>query len=100
MNLILPQVDPDLSQMVPLTDRLGLSRSFKKKSYTREDKIRVLTFYKNNGCNLYKTCQEFNLNTKNVLRLIKDEKKITESKGGARSDIESFSRSTGTSGYS
>ena len=76
------QVDP---QTVSLTDRLGSRRSFKRKSYTREEKIRVLAFYNNNSCNLYKTCQHFNLNTKNVLRWLKDEKKIRESKRGTRS---------------
>ena len=74
------------SQTVSITDRLGLRRSFKRRSYTREDKLRVLKFHKDNDCNLYKTCQQFNLNTKNVLRWIKEEKKITESKKGARLD--------------
>ena len=68
------------SQTVSVTDRLESSRSFKRRSYTREDKLRVLKFYKDNGRNLYKTCQQFNLNTKNVLRWIKEEKK------GARLD--------------
>ena len=31
-----------------------------RKSYTREEKLRVITFYKENGKNLYKTCQRFN----------------------------------------
>ena len=74
------------SQTVSITDRLGSSRSFKRRSYTREDKLRVLKFYKDNGRNLYKTYQQFNLNTKNVLRWIKEEKRITESKKGARLD--------------
>ena len=43
---------------------------------------KMLAFY--NSCNLYKTCQHFNLSTKNMLRWIKDEK-IRESKRGTRS---------------
>ena len=74
----------DSSQAVSLTDRLAPNASFKRKSYTREEKIRVLDFYKQNGRNLYKTCQKFDLNSKNVLRWIKDEGKIRESKRGTR----------------
>ena len=74
------------SKTVSITDHLGLRHSFKRRSYTREDKLRVLKFHKDNGRNLYKTCQQFNLNTKNVLRWIKEEKKITESKKGTRLD--------------
>ena len=36
------QVDPDVPQTVSLTDRLGSRPSFRRKSYTWEDKIRVL----------------------------------------------------------
>ena len=62
------------SQTVSITDRLGLRHSFKRRSYTREDKLHVLKFHKDNDRNLYKTCQQFNLNTKHVLRWIKEEK--------------------------
>ena len=71
------QVDTDAPQTVSLTDRLGSSCSFRRKTYMREEKIRVLAFC--NSCNLYKTCQHFKLNTKNMFRWLKDEK-IGESK--------------------
>ena len=52
----------------------------KRKSYTREFKLGVLHFYKSSGTNFYKTAKNFSLNTKNVLRWIKDEQKLRESK--------------------
>ena len=55
-----------------------------RKSYVREAKLSVIAFYKENRINLYKTCQHFDLNTKNVLRWLKNEKEILESKRGSR----------------
>ena len=48
-----------------------------RKSYTREFKLSVVAFYKNN--NLYRTSKYFSLNTKTVLRWVANETKITES---------------------
>ena len=42
--------------------------------YTKEDKLKVLASYKEH--NLYKTCQKFHVNSKNVLRWKKDEEKL------------------------
>ena len=47
----------------------------------------MLKYYFDNGSSLYKTCQEFDLNTKNVLRWIKYEHKIRKSKRGARLEL-------------
>ena len=55
-----------------------------RKSYTRDEKLKVASFYKENGSNLYRTCKEFDLNSKTVLRWIKDEEKIKKSKRGSR----------------
>ena len=56
----------------------------KRKSYTREEKIRVVQFYHDNGKNLYQACKKFSLNSKTVLRWIKDEPAIRESKKGSK----------------
>ena len=56
----------------------------KRKNYSREQKLKVLDFYRENGKNLYKTCQHFDLNSKNVLRLLACEKGIRDSKCGSR----------------
>jgi transposase-like protein len=53
-----------------------------RKSYTREEKLKTVGYYKEN--NLYKTCKQFNLNSKTVLRWVKDEPKIKKSKSGCR----------------
>ena len=62
------------------------TRSLKRsrRSYTREEKIRVVSWYKENDSNLYKTCKKFTLNTKTVMRWIKDEEKIKKSKKGTK----------------
>ena len=49
-----------------------------RKSYGREEKLKTLKFYWDNGHNLYKTTY-FSLNTKTVLRWIEDEEKIWSS---------------------
>ena len=51
-----------------------------RRSYTREEELDILSYYKEN--NLYKTCQRFDINSKNVLRWDKQEEKIKESKRG------------------
>ena len=50
----------------------------KRKSYTREFKLKVVTFYREN--NLYQTSKFFSLNTKTVLRWAQDEQKIEKGK--------------------
>ena len=56
----------------------------KRKSYTRETKLKVIEFYYSRRKNLYQNCKQFELNTKTVLRWIKDEKKILDSKKGSK----------------
>lgn len=54
-----------------------------RKSYSREKKLEIIQFYKQ--CkNQYKTCKEFGLNTKTLMRMINSETKIKGSPGGAR----------------
>ena len=56
----------------------------KRKSYTRETKLKVIEFYYSRRKHLYQTCKQFELNTKTVLRWINDEKKIRDSKKGSK----------------
>ena len=65
-----------------LTVAPGRSEKKKRRSYTKEEKMKVIAFYKEH--NLYKTCQKFHVNSKNVLRWKKDEDKIAASKRGSR----------------
>lgn len=54
-----------------------------RKSYSREKKLEIIQFYKQ--CkNQYKTCKEFGLNTKTLMRMVNSETKIKGSPGGAR----------------
>ena len=55
----------------------------KRWSYTREKKLEIVSFYKETN-NMYKTCQEYNINSKNLLCWAKQEKEIKRSKGGRR----------------
>ena len=52
-----------------------------RKSYTRDDKLKVISYYNTNGCNAYKTCKFFD---KNLHRWLKDETKLRSSKRGSR----------------
>ncbi len=54
-----------------------------RRSYTKDEKLKVLAFYKEHK-NLYRTCKHFDISTKNVLRWAKDEDKIKNSKRGSR----------------
>ena len=47
-------------------------------------KLDVLKWYSLNGRNLYRTCQRFSLNTKTVLRWIKNQSTIYDSKKGRK----------------
>ena len=53
-----------------------------RRSYTREEKLKVTQWYWNNGRNLYQTCKKFELNSKIILRWIKDKGKIKYSRKG------------------
>ena len=54
-----------------------------RKTYTREEKIQVVTWHYANGGKVYRTAKHFSLNTKTILRWIKDEEKIRDSKPGS-----------------
>ena len=56
----------------------------KRKSYTREEKVKVVNSYYANDRNLYQTCKQFSMNSKTVLRWIRDEEKIRDSKKGSK----------------
>ena len=62
------------------TDREKLQR----KSYTREFKLSMVKFYRENNNYLYQTSKRFSLNTKTVLRWIGDEEGIKKSKKGSK----------------
>lgn len=70
------------TQTVVQVTLTGESPTRKRKSYTREEKLKVLFFY--HGNNLYQTCKKFDLNSKTVLRWIKDEDKIKKTKKGRK----------------
>ena len=57
-----------------------------RKSYSREEKLKVVKYYHDNGKNLYQTCKRFSMNSKSVMRWVKDEEKIrgSSSKGSKR----------------
>ena len=55
-----------------------------RKSYTREFKLSVVKFYRENNNNLYQTSKRFSLNTKTVLRWIGDEEGIKKAKKGSK----------------
>ena len=62
----------------------GNAQVRKRKSYAREEKLRIVNSYYENGKNLYQTCKTFSMNSKTVLRWIKDEEKIRKSKKGSK----------------
>ena len=49
------------------------SKKGQRKSYTREEKLRVVSFYKENNSNLYRTCQQLT-----VLRWVRREEEIKQ----------------------
>jgi len=55
-----------------------------RQSYTREEKLQITQWHWNNGQNLYQTCKKFELNSKTILRSIKDEWKIKNSRKGRK----------------
>ena len=54
-------------------DRLCAVEKKTRKSYTYDKKLKVVSFYKENGSNLYRTCKEFDLKD-----CSQDEEKITK----------------------
>ena len=56
----------------------------KRKSDTREEKLKVVKFYFDNGKDLYQTSKKLSLNTKNILRWIRAEEQIRDSSKGRR----------------
>lgn len=60
------------------------SNTCTRRSYTREEKLKVVQWYWINGHNLYQTCKKFELNSKTVLRWIKDERKIKKQQEGPK----------------
>ena len=56
----------------------------KRKSYTREEKLKILRFCHSNNRNVYRTCQKYGLNSKTLLRWLKDENKIESSRKGSK----------------
>ncbi len=63
----------------------GDKPALKRKSYTREEKLKTVNHYYSIDQNLYQTCKRFSLNSKTVLRWIGDEEKIrTANKGSKR----------------
>ena len=55
-----------------------------RKSYSREEKLKVVKYYYDNGKNLYQTCKRFSMNSKSVMRWVKDEEKIRGSSKGSK----------------
>ena len=57
-----------------------------RNSYTRETKLQILNYFRENGENKYKTCKEFNLNSKTLSTWIKEEAKILQMPAGKRAN--------------
>ena len=55
-----------------------------RRSYTRNEKLEIVAYYKANDRNCYKTCKHFDINSKNLHRWLRDEGKIQSSKRGSR----------------
>ena len=65
-----------------MTVDVMLAPKTRMKRYTREFKLEVEAFYRNN--NLYQTSMKFSLNTKTILRWIRNNKLIDTSKKGSK----------------
>ena len=63
-------------------DGVSQAVKLKRKSYTREFKLKVVTFYREN--NLYQTSKLFSLNTRTILRWAKDEGQIEKARNGSK----------------
>ena len=62
---------------------LGSSLVRKWKSYTREEKLKIVNYYYDNRKNLYQMCKKFLQNMKTVQRWLWAEEKIWDSKKGS-----------------
>ncbi len=62
----------------------GQAQKQTRKSYSRDDKLKIIDYYKANGRNFYKTCKFYDINSKNLYRWLKDGEKIKASKRGSR----------------
>ena len=62
---------------------LGSSIVRKWKSYTREEKLKIVHYYYHNRRNLYQTCKKFSQNMRSVQRWVQVETKIRDSKKGS-----------------
>ena len=69
--------------MMATFSETGLEK-LRRKSYTREFKLSVVKFYRENNNNLYQISKRFSLNTKTLLRWIGDEEGIKKSKKGSK----------------
>ena len=79
-ELLHPAVMADLIQQ-RLTEKPILK---KRKSHSREEKLKVVKFYRENGNNMYKTCKHFVLNSKTVKHWIIQEDEIKRSKKASK----------------
>ena len=60
-----------------------MDTAVKHRSYTREKKIEIIAFY--NSCkNQYQTCKRFGLNTRTLMRMVKNEEIIVQSAKGSK----------------
>ena len=62
----------------------GNAQVRKRKSSAREEKLRIVNSYYENGNTLYQTCKTFSMNFKTVLHWINDEEKIKRARKEAR----------------
>ena len=44
----------------------------KRYMYSREEKLKVVKYYHDNGKNLYQTCKRFSMNSKTVMLCVND----------------------------
>ena len=66
----------------PTLEGRTVSHPQMRKSYTREYKLEVVHFYREN--NLYQTAKRFSLNTKTIRRWVADEGNIKKSKKASK----------------
>ena len=70
--------------MVQQTLDGAATTSRKRNSYSREEKLRVIKWYGENGKNLYQTCKHFALNSKTVIRWLQGAETIRKSRKGSK----------------
>ena len=67
-----------------MADRRTCPNVNMQQSYTREEKLKIMRWYWDNRWNSYQTCKKIELDSKTMLRWIKDEGKIKSSKKGRK----------------